>query len=95
MVGRPLDPMKPAYEASKKSGLFENLLLSFDFLCNILVMFELDHDGPVFRTFLRVQIALSESSIRCYYTPLAAIGRDVFNYENSNMHKYSILRTCK
>ena len=53
-------------------------------------MFELDHDGPVFRTFLRVQIALSESSIRCYYTPLAAIGRDVFDFKKLSMHKYSM-----
>ena len=80
MAGRPLDPMLPAYEASKKSAIFGKVFLSFDFLNRILVMFELVHDGPVFRTFLRVQIALSESRIRCYYTPLAAIGRDVFSF---------------
>ena len=90
MAGRPLDPMLPAYEASKKSAIFGKVFLSFDVLNRILVMFELDHDGPVFRTFLRVQIALSESSIRCYYTPLAAIGRDVFDFKNSSMHKYSM-----
>ena len=90
MAGRPLDPMLPAYEASKKSAIFGNVFLSFDFLNSILVMFELDHDGPVFRTFLRVQIALSESSIRCYYTPLAAIGRDVFDFKKLSMHKYSM-----
>ena len=82
MAGRPLDPMLPAYEASKNSNILK-LILSFDFLNCILVMFELDHDGPVFRTFLRVQIALSESSIRCYYTPLAAIGRDVFDFKST------------
>ena len=90
MAGRPLDPMLPAYEASKKSAIFGNVFLSFDFLNSILVMFEHDHDGPVFRTFLRVQIALSESSIRCYYTPLAAIGRDVFDFKKLSMHKYSM-----
>ena len=90
MAGRPLDPMLPAYEASKKSAIFGNVFLSFDFLNSILVMFELDHDGPIFRTFLWVQIALSESSIRCYYTPLAAIGRDVFDFKKLSMHKYSM-----